>query len=161
MSEPLTYHVLLVEDNADDVFLMRQALRKARVPCRLATAGDGLEALAYLRGEGAFADRSGHPWPDVVLLDLNMPRLNGFEVLQAARAERDWDALAIYVLSASNLPADVRRARALGADGYVLKPNRLDDLIKFAGALHAWLEAAREARARAAEDRGALSAYLV
>ncbi len=161
MSEPLAYHVLLVEDNEDDVFLMRQAFRKAGIPGRLGAVEDGAEALAYLRGEGAFADRIRHPWPDVVLLDLNMPRMNGFEVLESVRAVPAWDHLAVYVFSASNLPADVRRARALRANGYVLKPNRHDDLVRFAGALHDWLGTARETRANASEGKGALAAYLV
>lgn len=161
MFEPLAYQVLLVEDNEDDVLLLRQAFRKAGFRGQLGIARDGAEAFAYLRGDGGFADRTRPPWPDVVPLDLNMPRMNGHEVLQTVRAEPAWDDLRILVLSASNLPADASRARAPGADGYVLKPNRLDDLVKFAGALHLWLETSSGACARAKEGPDALSAYLV
>lgn len=82
MSAPETFHVLLAEDNADDVLLMRQAFRKAGSPSLLHAVADGVEALAYLRGEGDFSDRTLHPWPDAILIDLNMPRLNGLEFLQ-------------------------------------------------------------------------------
>lgn len=100
---------------------------------------DGMEAMAYLRGEGEYADRERFPLPDVLLLDLNMPRMNGFETLAALRAEERWGLLPVYVLSASNLPADILRAHKLGANGYVLKPSRVDELVAFAGALHRWL----------------------
>lgn len=118
---------------------MEQAFRKAGVPSLLHTVGDGQEALAYLRGEGAYADRARFPFPDAVLLDLNMPNLDGFEVLQALRSEPAWNSLPVFVLSASNVPADVRRAHALHANAYIVKPSRLDELVAFAGALQQWL----------------------
>lgn len=135
--------MLLAEDNADDVFLMQQAFRKAGIPSRLHAVRDGQEAMAYLKGEGEFADRTRHPAPDLLLLDLNMPRMNGFEVLQALRGDATWNLLPIYVLSASNLPGDVRRAHDLHANGYVVKPNRIDDLVAFAAALQQWLRFTR------------------
>ena len=118
---------------------MRQAFRKAGVAIGLTAVHDGEDALAYLRGEGAYADRTLHPLPHALLLDLNMPRMNGFEVLSALRADPLWDGLAIYVLSASNLPADIRLAHRLRANGYLVKPNRVDELVSIAGALQAWL----------------------
>ena len=133
------FPVLLAEDNEDDVFLMRQALRKAGVPLELHPVPDGEVALAYLRGEGAFADRARFPLPAALLLDLNMPRLNGFEVLEALRADPSWDWLPVIVLSASNLPADRRRVQRLHANAYVMKPVRVDELTAFLGAFHAWL----------------------
>jgi chemotaxis family two-component system response regulator Rcp1 len=133
------FQILLAEDNADDVFLMEQAFRKAAVPSRLHAVQDGLEALAYLRGEDVYADRGRFPVPDLLLLDLNMPRLNGFEVLETLRADQGWNRLPIFMLSASNLPADVRRAEDLHANAYVVKPNPVDDLVVFATTLQQWL----------------------
>lgn len=146
MSPAHSFQILLAEDNEDDVFLMRQAVRKAGVPLDIHAVPDGEAALAYLRGEREYADRARHPLPDALLLDLNMPRLNGFEVLEALRAEAAWNWLPVFVLSASNLPADIRRAQDLHANAYVVKPIRVDELAGFAGALHGWMKFTGEAR---------------
>jgi CheY-like chemotaxis protein len=138
LSSP-AFKVLLAEDNADDVLLMRHAFRKAGVPGQLEAVCDGVEAMAYLRGKAEYGDRERFPSADVLLLDLNMPRMNGFEVLQALRGDELFGLLPVFVLSASNLPADILRAHKLGANGYVLKPSRVDELVAFAGALHGWL----------------------
>ncbi len=139
MSVVNSFRVLLAEDNEDDVFLMRQAVRKAGVALDLHAVPDGEEALAYLRGAGDYANRALHPLPDALLLDLNMPRLNGFEVLEILRRDPAWNSLPIYVLSASNLPADMRRTQELHANAYIVKPIRVDELATFAAALHLWL----------------------
>jgi len=131
-------NILVAEDNADDVFLLQQAFRKAGVGSRLQVVGDGAEALAYLKGEGAFRDRGNYPFPQVVLLDLNMPRLNGFEVLEALRNDGQYRGLIIHVLSASARDADVLRVYELGANSYVVKPSRLDVLVDWVRALHQW-----------------------
>jgi CheY-like chemotaxis protein len=130
--------ILLAEDNADDVFLLQQAIKKAGVPAHLNTAADGLEAIAYLKGEGIYADRDVHPFPDVLLLDLNMPRMNGFEVLESVRQDPVCSRLMVYILSASSRDADIQRAYDLRANSYIIKPSRLDELIGFVSALHQW-----------------------
>lgn len=94
--------------------------------------------MAYLRGEGAFSDRAAHPLPDVLLLDLNMPGMNGFEVLEAIRREPSCKRLIVHVMSASSRELDIDRAYELGANSYVVKPGRVDDLVRFVATLEQW-----------------------
>lgn len=136
MNTPLT--ILLAEDNEDDVFLLQQAFRKAGVTSLLSVVHDGIEAREYLRGEGRFAQREEFPFPDLVLLDLNMPRMNGFEFLEWLRREEDYCRLVVHVLTASAREADVARIYRSHANSYVLKPSRVDDLVAFVNALHQW-----------------------
>jgi len=130
--------ILIADDNPDDVFLLREAFRKAGVPHGLQDARDGIEALMYLKGENGYADRDRYPFPDVLLLDLNMPRMNGFELLEWIRQDERCRRLVVYVLTASPREADVRRAYELGVNNYVIKPGRLSDLVAFAHALELW-----------------------
>ena len=130
--------ILLADDNPDDVFLLQEAFRKAGVRHRVKVVANGLEAVAYLKGDHAYADRNEYPFPDVLLLDLNMPRMNGFEVLEWVRKDHQWRCLVVHVLTASIRDADVSRAYELGANSYLVKPSRLDQLVAFAGALNKW-----------------------
>ena len=136
MKQPIT--ILVAEDNSDDVFLLKEAFQKAGVSLVFHSVRDGLEAMAYLKGDGAYADRGTYPLPDVLLLDLNMPRCNGFEVLEWLQNDSRLKMIATHVLTASARPADVHRAYQLGARSYLVKPTRIDDLIAFAAAFHAW-----------------------
>jgi len=131
-------NILIAEDNVDDLFLLQQAFKKAGVTHPLATVCDGLEAMAYLKGEGAYFDRAEYPFPQVMLLDLNMPRMNGFEVLERLRSDLQSSGLVVHVFSASARESDVQRAYDLGANSYVVKPTRLDELVAFVSALHEW-----------------------
>lgn len=128
-------NILLVEDNQDDATLFRMALDKAQVPARLQNVCDGEEAIAYLKGEGKYRDRALHPLADLILLDLNMPRLNGFEVLKWIRNDATFKQLIVHVLTASCRDVDVQRAYDLWANSYIVKPSRLDELVRFIGAL--------------------------
>lgn len=130
--------ILIAEDNPDDVVLLEHALKKAGLRTQLSVVADGVEAVAYLKGEGAFADRVRHPFPDIFLLDLNMPRLNGFEVLQWVRANPRCSRLMVHVLTASSRDSDVQKAYELHANSYTVKPSRLDELVAFLVALHNW-----------------------
>jgi CheY-like chemotaxis protein len=132
------FNILVAEDNPDDVFFLEQAVKKALLSDRVIAVPDGMEAAAYLQGEGVYADRSLYPYPDFLLLDLNMPRMNGFELLERIRQDRAHGRLIIHVLSASSREADVQRAYDLRANSYVVKPGRLDELVAFASALHQW-----------------------
>jgi CheY-like chemotaxis protein len=131
-------NILIVEDNADDVVLLEHAFQKSNFQGKLNSVSDGVEAIAYLTGEGSFANRGEFPVPDLVLLDLNMPRKNGFEVLSWIRAEPRFVRLMVHVLSASARPADIDRAYELHANSYTVKPTRLDELVEFAVTLQRW-----------------------
>ena len=131
-------NILLAEDNEDDVFLLREAFKRAGVGTPLHRVANGLETQAYLKGEGAYADRTTYPVPDIVLLDLNMPRMNGFEVLEWVRRDAQWSRLVVHVLTASPRETDIQRAYGLAANSYVVKPTRIDELVAFVTALHQW-----------------------
>ena len=120
---PRALELLLVEDNPGDVELAREALRDVTVPLRLSVVHDGVEALAFLRREGRHADA---PRPDLVLLDLNVPKLDGRGVLAEAKGDVALRDIPIVVLTSSQASIDVRRAYALHANAYVAKPVDLD-----------------------------------
>ncbi|PZA08671.1 MULTISPECIES: response regulator [unclassified Meiothermus] len=130
--------ILLVEDNPADVFLMEAALELGELPHTLLLARDGQEALELLRGA-----RSQDSLPDLILLDLNLPRLSGFDVLQAIRQDPQLSHLTVVVFTTSNAHSDVQRAYALQANAYVVKPPGLDDLLRIISQLKSfWFEAA-------------------
>jgi len=131
-------NILIAEDNPDDVFLLGQAFNKAAPGHRLQAVSDGLETLAYLKGESTYADRKQYPFPDILLLDLNMPRMNGFEVLEWVRRDPQCSQLMVHVLTASPRAADVQRAYGLGANSYLVKPSRMDELVALATAVDQW-----------------------
>jgi CheY-like chemotaxis protein len=134
----VSLNILVAEDNEDDVFLLREAFKKAGVTSHLEAVTDGVEAVAYLSGEGGYSDRATYPLPDVLLLDLNMPRKDGLEVLEWVRSDPQCSRLMVHVLTASSRASDVERAYALHANSYTVKPNRISDLVGFALALHQW-----------------------
>lgn len=118
--------VLIVDDDSDDIELMRLAFEKAKAPCGLMSVEDGIEAIKYLSGEGKYADRKLFPVPLLVLLDLNMPRLNGFEVLAWMKKHAESTFPLVITLSYSHLESDIRRAYELGTSAFVAKPVDLD-----------------------------------
>jgi len=131
-------NILLAEDNPDDIFILREAFRKAGVKHLIHETCDGADAMAYLKGDGSYADRLQHPFPDLLLLDLNMPRMNGFEVLEWLRQDEQCRRLVVHVLTASCREADVEHAYQLGANSYLLKPGRMDELVALVTALEHW-----------------------
>ncbi|MGH2968664.1 MAG: response regulator [Solirubrobacteraceae bacterium] len=133
--------VLLVEDNEADVRLVIEALREAGDSVRLSAVGDGEQALAYLRRENGFAEA---PRPDLVLLDLNLPRKNGLEVLDELRADPGLASLPVIVLTSSAAAQDVASCYSHGANAFVVKPLELDAFVDLIGAIRAfWLGVAR------------------
>jgi CheY-like chemotaxis protein len=132
--------ILLVDDSENDALLMCTVYGGAGFVRPLQFARDGEEAIAYLRGDGAFHNRRQFPFPAVVLLDLNMPRKNGFEVLEWIRAQPGCKSLRVYILSASSREEDIERAYALGANAYLVKPGNLAGLRELAKTLGAWLK---------------------
>jgi CheY-like chemotaxis protein len=113
--------VLLAEDNEDDVILFKRAFKQAGITNALRIVRDGDEVIRYLKGEGEFADRVKHPFPALLLLDLNMPRANGFHVLQWVRRQSDTRDLHIIVLTTSDDIGAVKRAYDMGANSFITK----------------------------------------
>jgi CheY-like chemotaxis protein len=122
--------ILLVEDDENDVLLVQRAFRKAGVANPLRVLGDGDAAVAYLSGEGVYADRRVHPLPGLLLLDLKLPRRSGLEVLGWLRQQRGLGRLITVVLTSSRESSDVNRAYELGANSYLVKPVLLGDLVE-------------------------------
>jgi CheY-like chemotaxis protein len=114
--------ILLVEDKRPDELLVLRALRKINLANRVDVARDGQQALDYLFGEGEFAGRTGQPLPTVVLLDINLPRLSGLEVLQRLRADRRTRLLPVVILTSSDEDQDRLRSYEGGANSFVRKP---------------------------------------
>jgi CheY-like chemotaxis protein len=121
--------LLLVEDNYGDVLLTREAFRSARISNNLAVAGDGEQAMAMLRQQGAF---STQPRPDVILLDLNLPRMDGREVLEAIKSDPELQRIPVIVLTSSKADIDILKSYELQANGYIVKPvtfERLQEIV--------------------------------
>ena len=132
--------ILLADDGEDDVTLVRRAFKKAGLLNPLQVVKDGDEAIAYLKGEGAYRNRLEFPLPDLLLLDLKMPRKNGFEVLQWIRAQPSLSALRVVVLTSSEEVVDVNRAYQLGANSFLVKPVDFDHFVNVVHALQGyWL----------------------
>ncbi|MBX9244705.1 response regulator [Actinotalea ferrariae] len=119
MTEHKTIDVLLVEDDPGDVLMTREAFAENKVANRLAVVSDGVSALEFLRKEGEHADA---PTPDLVLLDLNLPRMDGREVLAAMKSDEQLRRIPVVVLTTSEAEEDVLRSYSLHANAYVTKP---------------------------------------
>ncbi len=132
--------ILLAEDNDDDAFLMGRAFRKAHLLNPLVRVRGGEETIAYLQGDGCYSNRARFPLPFLVLLDLNMPRINGFDVLQWVRQQPDLKRMLIVVLTSSTREPDINKAYDLGANSYLSKPACFDDLVHLLERIHGyWL----------------------
>jgi two-component system, response regulator len=114
--------ILLVEDNLDDEVLTMRALRKNNIKNEVVVAHDGVEALDYLFGTGSYADRDLTQMPQIILLDLKLPRVDGLEVLRRIRAEERTRLLPVVILTSSNEERDRINGYGLGANSYVRKP---------------------------------------
>jgi CheY-like chemotaxis protein len=121
--------VLVAEDEPTDALILRLAFEAAGLANPLTIVSDGRTAVDYLSGIPPYDDRTAHPLPALLVLDLKMPRMNGFDVLTWLRAHPDFNALPAVVLSSSSADEDIERARSLGARDYFVKPYSLDDLI--------------------------------
>ena len=116
--------VLVVEDSEADQYLTTTALRDARVPSDVHVVADGEQALAFLNHEGTYATA---PRPDLVLLDLNLPKKDGFQVLKEMRADAHLKTIPVIVVSGSARPSDIARAYTLQIAGYLVKPLNVDE----------------------------------
>jgi CheY-like chemotaxis protein len=116
------FTILLAEDSSDDVLVLRRALRKSNLPHNLQVVADGELAIRYLQGSEPFRDRECYPLPQLILLDLKMPRTDGFAVLEWMRRHGMLEVVPAVILSSSDQPKDVDQATRLGAKAYLLKP---------------------------------------
>ncbi len=121
---PTPVEILLVDDNPGDVELTKVALRDAKIVNAVHVARDGAEALAFLRCEGPFGDA---PKPDLVLLDLRMPKVDGFQVLAEMRADEELRRIPVVVMSSSSAEQDLARAYDAQISAYLVKPSSYDD----------------------------------
>ena len=128
--------LLLVEDDPNDVLLIRRAFRKANLANPIHVASDGDMALAYLQGEGAYANRDAFPLPVLILLDLKLPRRSGLEVLQWLRQQPGLKRLPVVILTSSRETADINHAYELGANSYLVKPVAFDTLLEMVKTLN-------------------------
>ena len=119
--------ILLAEDRDDDILLVRRSLTKSFITNPLQVVRDGEEAIEYLSGEGKYANRAEFPLPALLLLDLKMPRKDGFEVIKWIRAQPGLNTLPIVVLTSSENMRDVNTAYKLGANSFLVKPMEFED----------------------------------
>jgi CheY-like chemotaxis protein len=132
--------ILHVDDDTNDVVLFQHAARKAGLNLRMLTVADGEEVFAYLGGTGKYANREEFPIPDLMMLDLKMPRVSGFDVLAWVRRQENLRRLPILVLTSSNHSADIQRAYELGANSYIVKPVGFEALVALTQVVHQyWL----------------------
>lgn len=124
--------ILLIEDNPDDALLVKLAYERLQIDCRLVSVRDGLHALEYLDGQGPYADRAQFPFPILILLDLRMPRMDGFEFLDWLRIAPFLQSLPVIVITGSAASQDVTRAYRAGAKSFLVKSG---DLTQFASEL--------------------------
>src|SRR5436309_625941 len=122
--------ILLVDDNPHDVVLIRLAFRRVGIIDTIHLVKDGLEAMRYINGEGAYTDRIQFPVPTLILLDLKMPQTSGFDVLQWIRERPELSSMVVVVMSGSKNDEDIGRAYDLGANSYLIKPSRFEDMVR-------------------------------
>lgn len=132
--------ILYAEDEADDVLFLKLAFKRSGSPHTVTAVPDGAQAVDYLTGQYPFADRSRYPLPALILLDINMPKKNGLEVLQWIREQHHFTSLPVLMLTSSMRPEDMEKARRLGANDYLLKPSDPSKLLEMVNSIHErWL----------------------
>lgn len=134
----ITKVLLVAEDDDNDALLIERALRRADSGFRMVRVANGEELVDYVNGCGSFADRRLHPAPDLVLLDLKMPKMDGFDVLRWRQQTACAQLLPVVVFSSSTLNRDIQSAYRLGANSYAIKPMRYEVLDGLVQALLAW-----------------------
>lgn len=134
MSEHLPV-ILQVEDREEDVYLLKRAIERAEVHAEVHAVVDGQEAIDYLEGKGPFADRTQHPLPYLILLDLKLPLKTGFDVLAWVRAQPPLRTLIVIVLSSSIDEGDLEKAYQLGANAFLVKPSDMHTLVEMCKAM--------------------------
>jgi len=136
--------ILLAEDEEDYVLLIQRAFAQAKIPNPLHVVWNGQEAISYLKGDGKYSNRGEYPLPDLFLLDLKMPRVNGFEVLKWVREQPGLAPLRVLVLTSSDQIRDVNEAYKLGANSFLVKPMDFQDFTQLSRLIQEfWLKASK------------------
>lgn len=127
--------ILYIDDEPDDIFFMIRACKRAGIEEPIETITKASEAIAYLSGTGKYSDRIRYPMPRLVLLDLNMPEISGFDMLKWIRTTAGMSRLPVLVLTSSSQESDIRRAQSLGANGYLVKPGSMQEFVRMIKAM--------------------------
>jgi len=130
------YTILLVEDDENDAMLLRMAFEKNAIANPVQWVKDGLEAVAYLNGDGIYADRTKHPFPEVLLVDLKMPRMSGLELLAWISEHPEFRIIPTIIMTSSRQELDIENAYKLGANTYMTKPIAFDQLAQMVKLTH-------------------------
>jgi CheY-like chemotaxis protein len=130
------YTILLVEDEENDALLLQRAFKRNNILNPVKWVKDGLEAIDYLNGQGTYGDRDLYPFPEVMILDLKMPRMGGLELLAWIRDHPDFRVIPTIIMTSSRQDADITKAYELGANTYQIKPSSFDELIKLVKSAH-------------------------
>lgn len=142
--DPQPAVILMAEDDADDRLLVKEAFQESHVANNLHFVGDGVELLDYLRRQGTYVDSDHFPAPDLILLDLNMPRKDGREALEEMKADPHLRHVPVVVLTTSKAEEDVLRSYDIGAAGYITKPVTFAGLVEaVAGLSDYWVQIVR------------------
>ena len=128
--------LLVVEDNEDDIFFMQRIFKQMGARCDFRFVRDGVEAVEYLSGKGQFSDRAKNPLPTIILMDLKMPRMNGFEVLEWMQKQPEIKLIPTIVVTSSTMQEDVTRAYRSGANAVMNKPVDKDSLLQMLKTFH-------------------------
>lgn len=158
LMETMNQVVLSVDDNDVDGALLERAFKRCSIPSRLFRVSEGPQAMAYLTGHGIYADRAAYPLPDLILLDLVMPKMSGTEVLKWIRDQTELKKTAVLIFTSSEKPEDVQSSTKLGANGYVVKPTKFEDLKNLVRQIYSeWLDKGKKGKtvsARKAKGEG-------
>jgi CheY-like chemotaxis protein len=130
------YTILLVEDDENDAMLLKMAFEKNNIPNPVHWVRDGLEAVAYLNGDDIYADRQKYPFPEVLLLDLKMPRMTGLELLAWISEHPEYKVIPTIIMTSSRQELDIENAYKLGANTYMTKPISFDQLAQMVKVTH-------------------------
>jgi len=134
--EQISSQILVVDDDENDFFFIERAFKQNRISNPLFHARNGEVAVEYLKGQGEYIDRQKYPLPFLMLLDINMPRMNGFEVIQWVRKSPGIKRIPIVVFTSSKESPDIDKAYELGANTYLVKPIESDNLIEMVNTLN-------------------------
>ena len=147
------YTILLVEDEENDAMLVKMAFKKNGILNPVQWVKDGLDAIAYLNGEGDYANRSLYPFPEVLILDLKMPRMSGLELLAWIREHPEYRVIPTIIMSSSRLEADVEKAYNLGANAYMIKPSSFEELARIVKLAHEYWAASIKPKTKWSKSR--------